>query len=265
MSPTWQIMLSSLYRDSSDNRVSLTNTRTILKWFKCCWLLSKSPPYLCPPSPSTPSSLPTSPSSSPSATLRWLSYSTGWSGEAHLWAYLAPPESSKHSFLWLSVWWRRAAMWNTAQHQQHSQQWKYSWFQGCESPLFFLFSLPSHGTMLLLLNLPHIDLEVMLCAIRFFSLSPFQEHVYICSAHVQTYYTVLFSYCCYCSKMTTDTVGRVSPSGHHIWTNRYVSWDSLNHLFFEKNLGSTKNEIRWFKKTTFQIIQMLFAWHSFSS
>lgn len=82
--------------------------------------------------------------------------STCWSGEAHLWAYLAPPESSKHSFLWLSVWWRRAAMWNTA---QHSQQWKESWLQGCESHSFPVFSpLPGNSGIA---SKPH--LEVMFC------------------------------------------------------------------------------------------------------
>lgn len=91
--------------------------------------------------------------------------STCWSGEAHLWAYLAPPESSKHSFLWLSVWWRQAAMWNTAQHQQAFPAVEIEQASRLREPLS-----SSQGTLALLLKLPHIDLEVVFCVIHRFSL-----------------------------------------------------------------------------------------------
>lgn len=68
----------------------------------------QAPPYPRPQPPPITSS----PLSAPSVTWRRARLSTCWSGESHLRAYLAPSESSKHSFLWLSVWWRRAAVWN---------------------------------------------------------------------------------------------------------------------------------------------------------
>lgn len=165
-----------------DNHLSFRGTRAMLNWFKCCQLLSKSP-YLC--TPTLRLSITPAPLISfiqPSVTSRWALLSTCWSGEAHLWAYLAPPESSKHSFLWLSVWWRWAAMWNAAQHQRRSQQWKYSWLQGCKS---HFLPLLSQRTMALLLNLPHIDLGVVFCAICHF----FLRHVYTCCAHVEKHMT----------------------------------------------------------------------------
>lgn len=115
-------------------------------------------------------------------TSRWALLWTCWSGEAHLWAYLAPLESSKHSFLWLSVWWRWAAMWNRAQHQWRSQQWKYSWLEGGES-----LSLPllSQKTMALLSNPSHIDLGFVFCVICFVAV--FSLHVSICCVHVETH------------------------------------------------------------------------------
>lgn len=102
---------------------------------KCPLSLSVHPPPSASPSPR----LCTSPSSTP-LPLQDGFLSTCWSGEANLWAYLAPPESSKHSFLWLSVWWRQAAVWNAARRQQHSQQCRESRLQGCKKPLFPLLS-----------------------------------------------------------------------------------------------------------------------------
>lgn len=115
-------------------------------------------------------------------TSRWALLSTCWSGEAHLWAYLAPLESSKHSFLWLSVWWRWAAMWNRAQHQWRSQQWKYSWLEGCES---HSSPLLSQKTMALLSNPSRIDLGLVFCVICFVVV--FSLHVFICCFHVETH------------------------------------------------------------------------------
>lgn len=177
-----------------DNRLSFRGPRAMLNVASCFLNLPISTPPLPPPHLSPPLRHPGPHIISfiqPSVTWRRALLSTCWSGEAHLWAYLAPSESSKHSFLWLSVWWRWAAMWNTARHRRRSQQWKYCWLLGCRSQ-----SLPSLSLriVVLLLNTPHIDLAVMVCVVWRFEVTFSNMSLYVVLMWKNVWLHTLFSF-----------------------------------------------------------------------
>lgn len=169
MSTTWQIMLSSLYRDNGDNHMSV-------KSLTPSW--NGSNVASC--SLNLPLSLPPPPISfiQPSATSRWLS---------------SRPVGVERPICGLILLRRRAV--NThfcgCQFGEDEQpcgtqrsissipsSGNRAGFKAARASLF-LFSLPSQGTMLLLLNLPHIDLEVMLCVIRYFFLLFESTSIYV--------------------------------------------------------------------------------------
>ncbi len=160
----WQIMLILPYRACSYTITTCWSEALA----RCCQLLSKSP-YLPPPALCLSITLvPPISFIHPSATSRWLS---------------SRPVGVERPICGLILLRRRAV--NThfcgCQFGEGEQpcgtqrsisgipsSGNRAGFKAVRATLS-LFSLPSQGTMVLLLNLPRIDLEVMFCVIRYFS------------------------------------------------------------------------------------------------